>query len=171
MKSSICSRLGVVLMLAISPLLTASGGAPSTDACVRVGFERLAGFKYSGPQNSPAETNPPTKGEFIPAEIRALNGKKVIVRGYMVPVKLEGGLAVEFLLTKDPMACCFGLSPYVNDWIIVRMAKGVTPTMEVPLMFDGTLRVGELWDTGWLTGIYLLEGDTGPLPNDDESIR
>ncbi|MSU65041.1 MAG: DUF3299 domain-containing protein [Opitutus sp.] len=163
-------RVGAAIGLALCGLLPATAAPMPPDAFLRVGFDRLASFKYAGPQNYPAGTVPPTNPDHIPAGIRALDGKKVIVRGFMVPVKLEGGLAVEFLLTKDPQACCFGLSPYVNDWIFVRMAKGVSATMEVPLLFAGTLRVRELWDSGWLTGIYLLEGQAGPLP-DDESAR
>jgi hypothetical protein len=29
----------------------------------------------------------------------------------------------------------------------------------VPISFEGKLKVGELYDNGYLTGIYLLEGE------------
>ncbi|HVT71826.1 MAG TPA: hypothetical protein VHD61_01710, partial [Lacunisphaera sp.] len=66
----------------------------------------------------------------------------------------------EFLLVKDPMLCCYGVMPRLNEWVVVRMVgDGVKPLMDVPLTFEGKLRVGEMFENNYLTGLYLLEGD------------
>jgi hypothetical protein len=78
----------------------------------------------------------------------------------MLPVKMDKGLVTEFLLVKDPMMCCYGVMPKVNEWVVVRMVgQGVPPLMDVPITFEGTLAVGQLYEGGYLTGLYLLKGD------------
>ena len=78
----------------------------------------------------------------------------------MLPVKMDGGLVKEFLLVKDPMLCCYGVMPKVTEWVVVKMTgAGVKPLMDTPITFLGKLRVGEIMENGYLTGIYLLEGE------------
>jgi hypothetical protein len=48
----------------------------------------------------------------------------------------------------------------LNEWVVVKMVgKGVKPLMDIPITFEGRLRVGEMYENGYLTGVYLLEGD------------
>jgi hypothetical protein len=50
--------------------------------------------------------------------------------------------------------------PKLNEWIVVKMVgSGVKPLMDFPITFEGKLRVGEMYENGYLTGLYLLEGD------------
>ena len=102
---------------------------------------------------------PPTGEEQIPDAVKAWSGRKAIVTGFMLPVKMNGGLVVEFLLVKDPMMCCYGVVPNMNEWIVVRMAKGVRPLMDVPISFYGVLKVGAMFENNYMVGIYLLEGE------------
>jgi len=125
-----------------------------------VGFDRLAAFAFNPPEYGPDGTAKPTAPDQIPESIKALDTRKVAVAGFMLPVKMEEGLVKEFLLVRDPMMCCYGIMPKVNEWIVVKMTgKGVQPLMDVPLTFYGKLRVGEMFESGYLTGIYLLEGE------------
>jgi len=122
-----------------------------------VGFDRLASFEFTPPED-------PAKAEAaesqIPAMVRELNAMKVAVTGFMLPVKMDGGLVTEFLLVKDAMMCCYGAMPKVNEWVVVKMTgKGVAPLMDVPITFEGTLQVGQIYESGYLTGLYLLKGD------------
>ena len=91
--------------------------------------------------------------------VKNWSGKKAIVTGYMMPTKMEKGLVTEFLLVKDPMMCCYGTVPNVNEWIIVRMKPGIQPLMDLPISFYGELKVGAMFDNNYLTGIYLLNGE------------
>jgi hypothetical protein len=47
----------------------------------------------------------------------------------------------------------------MNEWIVVRMAKGVRPLMDVPISFYGVLKVGAMFENNYMVGIYLLEGE------------
>ena len=136
----------------------------NVDGFQEVGFDQLASFEFTPPTYDTVGANgqPVVKkgGEQIPERIKALDAKKVVVTGFMLPIKMNEGLVTEFLLVKDPMMCCYGIMPKINEWVIVRMlGKGVAPLMDVPISFEGKLKVGELYDNGYLTGIYLLEGE------------
>jgi hypothetical protein len=39
------------------------------------------------------------------------------------------------------------------------MKNGVRPLMDVPVSFYGKLQVGAMFENGYPTGIYLLEGE------------
>ena len=152
-------------LLAGATFLAAAGmfaADPTPSGYEAVGFDRLAAYAYTPPEADPATPNvPPPSGEKqIPDKIKALNQQKVAVTGFMLPVKMEGGLVKELLLVKDPMLCCYGVMPKVNEWVVVKMVgPGVKPLMDVPITFEGKLHVGEMYENGYLTGIYLLDGD------------
>ena len=85
---------------------------------------------------------------------------KEVEREKRPPMRMEGGLVKELLLVKDPMMCCYGVMPKINEWVVVKMiGAGVKPLMDVPITFEGKLRVGEMYENGYLTGVYLLEGE------------
>lgn len=137
----------------------------NVDGYLKLGFDRLGGYKFIAPPFDPAaaadpNAKPPSGGEEqIPAVVKGWSGKKAIVTGYMMPTKMEKGLVTEFLLVKDPMMCCYGTVPNVNEWIIVRMKPGIQPLMDLPISFYGELKVGAMFDNNYLTGIYLLNGE------------
>ena len=129
---------------------------------LKLGFDRLAGFKFIAPEFDPAanpNVQPPTGNEQIPAIVKSWSGKKALITGFMQPTKLENGKCTEFMLMASQMACCFGGVPNINDWVIVRMPKGVPVMMDVPVSFYGTLKVGATFENGYLTGIYEMEGE------------
>lgn len=129
---------------------------------LKLGFEQLASYNFTPPNFDPLAApniKPPTGDDQIPAAVKAWNGKKAIVTGYMVPVKMEKGLVTEFLLMRNTMACCFGGVPNMNEWVIVKMKKGVQPLMDIPVSFYGVLKVGAMFENGYMTGLYELEGE------------
>ena len=138
-------------------------GAPEAEGdYLRLGFNWLGAYKFVAPVFDPAadqKATPPTGEEQIPAEVKAWNGRKAIVTGFMLPTKMANGLVTEFLLVKDPMMCCYGVVPNMNEWVVVHMGKGVKPLMDVPISFYGQLKVGAMFENGYMTGIYLLEGE------------
>lgn len=139
-----------------------AGPPERVDGYLKVGFDRLASFPFKSPDcDSAANPNKsPTAGEEqIPAAIKQLSGKKVIVTGFMLPIKVENGLATEFLLMKSQLLCCYGITPSVNEWVLVTLKSGVKPRMDVPVSCCGTLRVGAMFEHGFLTGIYALDGE------------
>ena len=133
------------------------------DGYLKLGFDRLASYKFTPPAYDPA-TKPdapvPSVENQIPAAVKKYDGQKAMVTGFMLPVKMDGQLVTEFLLVRDPMMCCYGVTPQMNEWVVVKMVKGgVHPLMDVPISFYGQIRVKEMFENGYMTGIYLLEGE------------
>ncbi len=129
-----------------------------------VGFDVLATFKYEVPEDAPAsKTNAPAADPDtqIPAKVKAFSGKKVAVKGFMLPLKVEGGLVTELLLMRDQSMCCFGTVPKINEWIAVKMTtSGIKPVMDQAVTLYGTLKVGAMRENGYLVGIYQMDADT-----------
>lgn len=139
-----------------------AGLFPVVDGFVKADFDRLAAFKVDPPPFDPKAkpgSEGPSLGKQIPDEIRALDGRKAIVTGFMLPIKMEGGKVTELLLMRTQMMCCYGVVPQLNEWILVRMPKGTLQLMDVPVSFNGVLRVKELYENGFLTAIYVLDGE------------
>ncbi|HNC23117.1 MAG TPA: DUF3299 domain-containing protein [Opitutaceae bacterium] len=165
------SRRSILILVSV---LVLAGGARAAEPAataepamengyLRLGFDRLASYKFVAPAYDPAADpkKPPASGEEqIPASVKAWSGRKAIVTGFMLPVKMDGQLVTEFLLVKDPMMCCYGVVPNMNEWVVVKMVKGgVRPLMDTPISFYGELKVGAMFENGYMTGIYLLEGE------------
>lgn len=148
---------------AAKPAANASIPAPTLDnGYLKLGFDQLAAYTFTPPPFDPAadpKATPPSGEEQIPEIVKSWNGKKAVVTGYMVPVKMEKGLVTEFLLMRNTMACCFGTVPNMNEWVVVKMKNGVQPMMDVPVAFYGKLKVGAMFENGYMTGLYELEGE------------
>ena len=92
---------------------------------LKLGFDQLASFFSPPAFDAAAKKTPlPTGEEQIPAAVKEWNGKKADVTGFMVPVKMEKGLATEFLVMRNTIACCYGCMPDMTEWVIVKMKKG-----------------------------------------------
>jgi len=151
---------------AASPAVRAATKGDYTET----GFDKLSGFTATVTYevvdaNTPRFYYAPKLTTAIPEEIKAFNGKKVAVKGFMLPLRQEEGLVIEFILLKNQQFCCFGKPPNVNEWVHVRMKeKGVKPLMDQPITISGKLQVGEYKENKTLLGIYQMDGDklTGP---------
>ena len=127
-----------------------------------VGFDKLSGFKYEVPDENP--DSPFAKGKDpdtqIPDTIKAFSGKRVSLKGFMLPLKVEQGLVTELLIMRDQSMCCFGTVPKINEWVSVRMTgKGIKPVMDQAVSLVGTLKVGAIRENGYLVGIYQMDGE------------
>jgi hypothetical protein len=166
--SSVLAALTINVARAQTPVAAPASAqvkipAPDLDnGYLKLGFDRLAGFKFVAPEFDPAanpNVQPPTGNEQIPDIVKSWDGKKALVTGFMQPTKLEKGKCTEFMLMASQMSCCYGGIPNINDWVIVRMPSGVPVTMDVPISFYGTLKVGATFENGYLTGIYEMVGE------------
>jgi hypothetical protein len=145
------------------------GPGPATEPMLPgylgVGFEKLAAFDFAltdalvkrAPQDGASPAAPSSQ---IPEDIRKLDGQRVGIRGFLLPVKMDDGLAVEFLLMRDRSFCCYGAPPKINQWITVHLSgRGVKPVMDQVITVYGTLHVAEMRENGFLVGIYELNAD------------
>jgi hypothetical protein len=157
----------------------ASNAPATTGDFLNVTFDSLSSFHYEIPNLDPnapkppelktvgGDKNPPTVKDQIPAPIRAFNGKKVAVQGFMVPMKIEKGATKTFLLVKDQSLCCYGRMPRMNEWISVKMSgeKSAKFISDQPVTVFGKLDVGEEIEKGEVLSVYRLEAEdvAGPL--------
>ena len=151
-----------------APTATNAAAAPvakKIGAYDVVGFDKLAAYNFevSDELLLPA-TNSAAMAQRvdsqIPATIKAFNNKPVALTGFMLPLKVEGGLVTELLIMRDQSMCCYGVQPKINEWVSVKMGKaGVKPVMDQPVTLFGKLQVGEMRENGYLVGIYAMDGE------------
>lgn len=132
---------------------------------IEVGFDKLGAFPILPPA---VTTN--AQGLYIqaqtsisnqiPADIRALNGRRILISGFMQPIRLDKGKVSEFLLFRDRDTCCFGGTPAINHWIGVKLTNDATAAkLGRPITVRGHLKVGEIRSEGFLVGLYTMEVD------------
>jgi hypothetical protein len=147
--------------------------ASSSTGVVAVGFDKLGGYVFEvtdgllGPITNDVALAAVKTDAMIPEAVRALNNRAVSVKGFMLPLKVEGGLVTELLIMKDQSMCCYGSTPKINEWVSVKMkSKGVRALMDQPVTLFGTLHVGETRENGYLVGIYRLDGERMEAPEE-----
>jgi hypothetical protein len=131
-----------------------------------VGFDKLSSFKYDIPDDGKGSSGK-DPDEQIPANIKSYTGKQVAVKGFMLPLKVEGGKVTELLLMRDQSMCCYATVPKINEWISVKMSGGgVRAIMDQPITLHGTLKIGAVRENGYIVCIYQMDGDKmdGPSP-------
>jgi hypothetical protein len=95
----------------------------------------------------------------IPEKIRALDGKRVEITGFMMPIN-EPQRLTRFIVVQSLWGCCFGQTPAVNHVIVVTMEPGkVVNFYPDPVRVTGIFSVGETREEGYLVSIYRLVGD------------
>lgn len=125
-----------------------------------VGFDKLSSFKYEVPDDTVKPTTSADPDQQIPLVVKAFNNKRVSLKGFMLPLKVEGGAVTEMLILRDQSACCFGATPKINEWVSVKMVGGgVKPIMDQAVTLYGTLKVGAMRENGYIIGIYQLNGE------------
>jgi hypothetical protein len=141
--------------------------APATqDGFAVVGFEKLSGYNIEvpddllGPLTNDAAAAAAKTDAMIPEPVRALDKTRVSLKGFMLPLKVEGGLVTELLIMKDQSMCCYGSTPKLNEWVSIKMTgAGVKAIMDQPVTLFGKLHVGEMRENGYLVGIYKMDGE------------
>jgi hypothetical protein len=147
---------------------------PSTNASLLTGFavkdgyfvadfHKLSSYDYDPPTTSGAHVvgGKDEADADIPADIKALDKKKVMVRGFMMPVTINpDNLTTEFILTRNPLCCIYGAPTKLNEIVTVKVAgKGIEPNMVAPVTIKGTLHVGTVREGGDVTGVYRMDGE------------
>jgi hypothetical protein len=154
--------VSLVSLLAAVSAIAAEPAPPS--AYLNASFSRLAGYTFPEINEDDPIKLAKLYDAQIPADIKALDGKKTVISGFMLPVKVNKGVVTEMLLMKDQMSCCYGATPGLNDFIIVRLPEGKGKLMvDTPIFVYGTLKVGAVVENGFLAGVYQLDGESMKL--------
>lgn len=87
----------------------------------------------------------PFDASMLTDEIRALDGKVVKLRGYILPSTLfrETNIA-EFVLVRDNQECCFGPGAALFDCVVVNLVGGTRTNFTTrPVTVTGTFKLQE----------------------------
>jgi hypothetical protein len=111
------------------------------EGVVEINFDFLSGFDY--------------EKEIIPEQIEELNGKKIAIAGFMLPVDFEQSKVTSFILLNNQMGCCFGIMPRMNEFIYVKMKTNTSTEFitDIPIIVLGRFEIGEENVIGSLYGM------------------
>ncbi len=93
---------------------------------------------------------------MLTEDVKSLDGKKVKLRGYILPATLFKETGIEqFVLVRDNQQCCFGPGAALFDCVIVEMVPGKTTDFVTrPVTVEGKFKVD--------TDAYKYPGGAGP---------
>ena len=128
--------------------------APKQPGYDSIGYDVLK--KYLFDPDIPADQE-----QKIPADVAGINGKKVAVMGYMIPVDFQDGGTNEFILVNVVPGCFFCSKPMPNDWIEVQTVGGkrFPYAGDDLIIVTGKFEVGPVYDGAFLRSIYRLNAD------------
>jgi hypothetical protein len=128
---------------------------------LNVDFQLLASFPFDAPNDKLTnETQIAQVEKQIPAAIKALDGKNVMVRGFMVPVKDVQGRSSEFLIVRDQPTCCYSGMTTITEFVSVKVpGAGVESILDQPITVQGRLHIGAVLEGGYVLGVYRMDGE------------
>ena len=128
---------------------------------LNVDFQLLASFPFEAPNDKLTnDTQIAQVEKQIPASIKALDGKNVMVRGFMVPVKDVQGHTTEFLIVRDQPTCCYSGMTTITEFVSVKVpGAGVESILDEPIIMQGKLHVGAVLESGYVLGVYRMDGE------------
>lgn len=145
-------RLLLAAALALGAVAPAAVEAPAPR---RLTFAELAAC----PLVAPGADEPKARwAQSLSAPVRAADGQRVVLTGYMLPLAVERGRTRQFLLMRNQNTCCFGQTPSANEYLVADCAApGVPVQMDLPVAIEGRLHVAPLFFGGALVQFYTLD--------------
>lgn len=97
----------------------------------------------------------PGADKYFPDWLKQLDGKRVVLRGFMYPPYSETGIK-RFAFARDNQICCFGRNPKIYDLFLVTLKMGVTTNYIANRPFDvaGTFYIDPVDEDGELLQMY-----------------
>ncbi len=131
-----------------------------------VPWELLSGFVYDLPPGRrlagrTADQLRERTERIFPEAVRALDGRRVAIRGFFIPAEISQGKVTQFILAaKNDVGCCFGDGLGISQWIVVdaEEAEDVVRGFPGQVTTLGTLEVGEeVTDGGYVMSLYRMK--------------
>ncbi len=136
----------------------------------KVTFAQMGSWEYKAPAIPKEGEIPADFGtvDRFPEPIRALNGEKISIEGFMIPVEVEKDKVKSFVFVSSPLVCCFGLVPKLNEWFLVKMAGDARAyiMMDLPVTVRGRLSMGEEVRNRSIVSLFRIEADEVIGPRD-----
>ena len=107
------------------------------------------------------EPDAPYDRSMLTEEIEALNGKRIRIRGYILPTAQKRGIE-QFVLVRDNRECCFGPGAALYDCVLVEMETGKSAEFSIrPVAVEGKFSLQEfIGPEGRPLAIYHLSGES-----------
>lgn len=120
--------------------------APKDGSALVIAIKELGNFDYDA-----------DKGGNIPEDIKKLNGTKIRVQGFMIPLDQADNIS-HFSLVPSLFACCFGQPPQIQHQIVVSTPKGkAVGYYPDEIVCEGTLKVEEKKDDGYIVSVFEMD--------------
>lgn len=131
---------------------------------LELGFGELASFPFKivdvGTGATPAQIAAAKATDQVPGWLRAYDGRRVVLTGFMLPLQLEDGRTTKFFLMKDVNSCCYGATPNMNDYVSVSVkGKGIPVAMDVPVRLLGVFRIEQKYESDYLVSLFEMTGE------------
>lgn len=119
---------------------------PKKGETLEISIKELGNFAYDA-----------DKGGNIPDDVKALNGAKLRLTGFMIPMD-QADTVTSFAMVPDLFACCFGQPPQIQHTIVATLPKGKSISYFADeLLVEGTLRVQEKREDGFIVSVFQLD--------------
>jgi hypothetical protein len=116
---------------------------PPAGTTLEISIKELGNFDYDQ-----------EKGGNIPADVKALGGTKLRLRGYMIPMDQAENIT-QFALVPSLFSCCFGQPPQIQHTVVVNCPKGkAVEYCPDEIVVEGNLSVDEKKDDGFIVSIF-----------------
>ena len=134
-----------------------TGGISDRGAYKEVDLKLLGSFSFDAQAGTP---------DNVPAHYRALDGQKVLLKGYMYSPSSAGDKGNKFQFVYDVNKCCFNGPPLVQERVFAH-AKTELPIYDQYTLAEivGTLHVRLVRDTpdGPVISVYDLDVDSAKV--------
>ena len=139
--------------------------AGMSDVILPLSFATLGCYIYEPPDPERVFLHS-LLADRIPQSIHALNGAKVTLQGFIIPIEFKNGKSAKFILAKDRVNCCFGEMARMNEWVFVTMKPGTSACVNKDelVTVSGTLEVGELIENCEIQSIYRIQNAQSANP-------
>lgn len=140
-----------------APFLKSAPPKLRSDGLTEVRFGFLRDFTYR-----PAHTREPGEDFKFPEAVKRLDGVRIWIAGYQMPIDVEGGNTPYFALLSEPPSCCFGGNLSMNGWAMVELPEGKTAQYlrEIPVWIQGVLHVQEFrTEDGYVSHLFEIDAE------------
>lgn len=164
------AALGLIVLLVMKIAEGAEPLDPTTivppERLVEVGqqyrhvtFNLLSSFPYGEAPGADPSVVPVS--EVVPQEVQRLDGQRVGVGGFMLPLDFNGQGVSEFVLNASYDMCYFGAPTAPNQFVVVKMKNARrTRFVHTPIIVFGTLTLVPERRDGRLVSLYRMEADS-----------
>lgn len=125
---------------------------PSEDEVLQVTYDDIDLLKVLNMHPVPVDAT-----QYFPQWLKALDGQRIRIRGFMYPAFEVTGMK-SFTLVRDNEICCFKKQPTIYDIIKINMAKDTTTDFvhNMPVDVEGVFQIVPKTDDNELFQLYRI---------------